>query len=142
MQVVEIPSVFIAEDEDELRSLFKELLESKGYEVCANVGNGQEILEQYASLETDPNLFILDHRMPGKSGLEASREILKTNPEARILFMSGDNYLESEVQGKSNMGLILKPFLLSTFLNAVYVMIHGTNHSGGNGGAVNIFHNK
>ena len=137
-----MPSVFIAEDEDELRSLFKELLESKGYDVLGLVKNGQEVVDTVLTLPETPNLYILDQRMPQKSGFEASQEILKNNPDAKFLFMSGDDGLKNMLEGKDNMGLILKPFLLSTFLDAVKVMLNGQKANNNDSCDINLFCNK
>jgi CheY-like chemotaxis protein len=137
-----MPSVFIAEDEDELRSLFKELLESKGYNVLGLVKNGQEVVDTVLQLPEMPNLYILDQRMPQKSGFEASQEILKYNPDAKFLFMSGDDGMMNMLEGKGNMGLILKPFLLSTFLDAVNTMLNGNGPNNGSSCDYNLFCNK
>jgi len=137
-----MPSIFIAEGEDELRSLFKELLESRGYEVIGEVKNGTDVVDCMLTLPVKPNLYIIGTSFPFPGGFEASQEILKHNPDARFLFMGGDEDLIGNLKGKNNMGLIKKPFLLSTFLDAVNSMLKGTLRGSGNGSGINLFCNE
>jgi DNA-binding response OmpR family regulator len=140
--VIYIPSVFIAENEEDLGTLFKELLESQGYSVLALANNYKEATDQFGNLNEAPNLFILDHNMPRMDGINTSREILKKNPEARILYMSKDDKLKDQVDNNNKMGIILKPFLLSTFLDAVHYMMDEKQVNKGDNGNIILFKNE
>ena len=65
--------VVIAEDEAIIRLDLKETLEEEGYEVVGETGRGDEAVELVRELE--PDLAILDIKMPGLDGLAAAREI-------------------------------------------------------------------
>ena len=65
--------VVIAEDEAIIRLDLKETLEEEGYEVVGETGRGDEAVELVRDLE--PDLAILDIKMPGLDGLAAAREI-------------------------------------------------------------------
>ena len=112
--------LLIADDETEILNLYKTFLESKGKEVTATT-DGKKCLEAYKkklSESQDPNYFdviILDQKMPIMTGLQAAVEILKINPQQKIIFASG--YLEKtllEVLTKLDkaIAVIEKPFSL------------------------------
>jgi len=103
--------ILIAEDERDIRDLVAFTLRFAGYEVAA-AANGEEAV-QLASKE-DPDLILLDVRMPRMTGYEACR-ILKANPEMKdipIVFLSAKGQ-ESEIQTVLEAGAeeyLLKPF--------------------------------
>ena len=63
--------VVIAEDEAIIRLDLKEILEEEGYEVVGETGRGDEAVELVRELQ--PDLAILDIKMPGLDGLAAAR---------------------------------------------------------------------
>ena len=65
--------VVIAEDEAIIRLDLKELLEEEGYDVVGETGRGDEAVELVRALQ--PDLAILDIKMPGLDGLSAARTI-------------------------------------------------------------------
>ncbi|MCB1031198.1 MAG: response regulator, partial [Acidimicrobiales bacterium] len=65
--------VVIAEDEAIIRLDLKETLEEEGYEVVAETGRGDEAVELVRLHE--PDVAILDIKMPGLDGISAAREI-------------------------------------------------------------------
>ena len=65
--------VVIAEDEAIIRLDLKELLEEEGYEVVGETGRGDEAIELVR--QNQPDLVILDIKMPGMDGLTAARHI-------------------------------------------------------------------
>ena len=83
-------------DDDKLVALsLKTILESTtDIEVAAMGSDGKEAIALYA--EHRPDVLLMDIRMEGMSGLDAGEEILKSFPEARILYLttfSDDEYI-------------------------------------------------
>jgi two-component system cell cycle sensor histidine kinase/response regulator CckA len=81
-------TILLAEDEDELRELAKEILETSGYEVLATA-NGAEALERAAAHVGPIDLLLTDVVMPGLSGGELARRLRAVRPDTRVLYMSG-----------------------------------------------------
>ncbi len=83
------PTVLIVDDEIDIRTVVRVVLESakRGIEVVGEAIDGAEALETIERLrgEGRPDVVILDHRMPGRSGLETAKNILAAVPEQRII---------------------------------------------------------
>ncbi|MFC1580373.1 PAS domain S-box protein [Thermodesulfobacteriota bacterium] len=78
--------VLLADDEIEICKVMAELLERSGYSV-SYVHNGREALEKYKSWK--PDIVLLDRSMPGMDGMTCAGEILASDPQARIVIISG-----------------------------------------------------
>src|SRR5919204_7061778 len=70
--------ILIAEDETIIRLDLRALLESHGYEVCAEARDGEEAVE--LARAEKPDLAIMDVKMPRLDGIEAARRILAERP--------------------------------------------------------------
>ena len=87
--------VVVVDDDAFVAASLKTILEaSKEVEVLRLGKNGKEAIALYK--EYEPDVLLMDIRMEVMSGLEAGEEILKTSPEARILYLttfSDDEYI-------------------------------------------------
>lgn len=137
-----ITSIFIAENEEDMRFLFKELLESRGFEVLCTENNGKETLETISNLPESPSLYILDHALMLKNDIETYQEIIKNDPYARVLFMCEDDRIKNKIKSNGNVGVLVKPFLLSTFMDAVKTMVFGPQPKSSGNGGIAVFRNE
>ena len=78
--------VLVADDHSLFRDGLVSLLEAAGYEIAAQVGDGQEALIQ--AKRTKPDLILLDLSMPRLNGLEALPQLLEIVPEAKIVILT------------------------------------------------------
>lgn len=103
--------ILIAEDERDIRDLVAFTLRFAGYEVFA-AANGEEAVA--LAPQVNPDLILMDVRMPRMTGYEACR-ILKLNPELKdipVVFLSAKGQ-ENEIQQGLDAGAeqyLLKPF--------------------------------
>ena len=65
--------VLIAEDEALIRLDLAEMLREEGYQVVGEAGDGQEAVE--LALKLNPDLVIMDVKMPRRDGIDAAAEI-------------------------------------------------------------------
>src|SRR2546430_4900964 len=70
--------ILVAEDETIIRLDLRELLERAGFEVCAEAKDGLEAVE--LARTEQPDLAVLDVKMPRLDGIEAARRILDERP--------------------------------------------------------------
>jgi DNA-binding NarL/FixJ family response regulator len=78
--------VLLADDHQIIRDGMKVFLERQGYKVNADAQNGQEAVR--LALQLKPEVVVLDITMPVMNGLEAAREILKSAPATKIVFLT------------------------------------------------------
>lgn len=81
-------SILVADDDAIFRAGLREVLEAHhGWYVCAEAASDGEAVAQAASLQ--PNVAILDLRMPERGGLEAARRIQAACPRTEVLVLTG-----------------------------------------------------
>jgi response regulator NasT len=112
----------IAEDEAIIRLDLKETLEEEGYEVVGETGRGDEAIELVRTLE--PDIAILDLKMPGVDGLVAAREIAG-NRLAAVLILTAFSQrdLIEEARDAGALAYLVKPFQRSELIPAVEVAL-------------------
>src|SRR5688500_7387622 len=120
--VPEPTRVVIAEDEAIIRLDLKELLEEEGYEVVGETGRGDEAIELARELE--PDLVILDIKMPGTDGLSAARHISGERIAAVVILtaFSQRDLIEQATEAGAYAYLV-KPFQKSDLIPAVEVAL-------------------
>jgi response regulator NasT len=110
--------VVIAEDEAIIRLDLKEILTSAGYEVVGESGRGDEAVALVA--EHEPDLAILDIKMPGLDGLQVAREITSRHQVAVILLTAfSQRDLIEEARDAGVAAYLVKPFQARELLPAV-----------------------
>jgi two-component system, cell cycle sensor histidine kinase and response regulator CckA len=113
-------TILLADDEEMIRDLGRQILEIHGYRVITAV-DGQEAIDTYIRDRARIDLVILDLTMPRLSGLEVMGRIREIDPEARILLSSGyrwDTAPAAQGVGKAS-GFLPKPYRAELLARAV-----------------------
>ena len=114
--------VVIAEDEAIIRLDLKEILEEEGYEVVGETGRGDEAVTLVR--EQNPDLAILDIRMPGMDGLSAAREIAGNRRSAVLILTAySQRNLIEEARDAGALAYLVKPFQKSDLIPAIEVAL-------------------
>jgi response regulator NasT len=101
--------ILVAEDETVIRLDLRGLLESSGFEVCGEARDGIEAVELADSLE--PDLVLMDIKMPRLDGIEAARRILARRPVPIVMLTAfGQDELVDRAVQAGAFGYLAKPF--------------------------------
>ncbi len=111
--------VLIVDDTKFMRNILASILKKKDLEIAGEAVNGADAIEKYRQLR--PDLVTMDIIMPEVDGIQAVKEILKFDPDAKILMCSamGQQALVIEAIQAGAKDFVIKPFQPTRVLEAV-----------------------
>jgi PAS domain S-box-containing protein len=111
-------TILIIDDEDPVREAVVDILSMAGMRVLTAV-NGQEGIATYKQHMPNIQLVLLDLSMPGLSGAETFRELIKIDPQVKVVLSSGYSKDSLQDQFEGIVGFMPKPFDMDTLLTQV-----------------------
>lgn len=117
--------IMVADDHEVVRKGLVALLQAQPeWQVCGEAGDGREAVEK--AIQLKPDILILDIGMPSLNGLEATRQILKTIPNARVLILTlhDSDQVVREVLNAGARGFLLKSDAARDLVAAVDALRH------------------
>jgi two-component system, chemotaxis family, chemotaxis protein CheY len=105
-----LADVFVVDDEVFIQDLYLNLLALAGHRVVESAFNGQEAVDKFKGLAHPPDLIIMDHRMPVKNGVDATKEIRAIDPDVKVLFISADATAQTRAVEAGALEFLEKPF--------------------------------
>jgi CheY-like chemotaxis protein len=112
------PKVFVVDDEEFIRELYRDVFEAKGMTVSA-APNGEEAVRILGTIKNRPDVIIMDHRMPGKDGIQTTEEIMRIDPSIPIIFSSADVAVRERALEAGAVSFWAKPFPVSMLVDAM-----------------------
>jgi hypothetical protein len=127
-------TILLLEDDDMLRALVRETLESAGYRIL-EAADAMEAHTIAANYQGAIQLLITDVVMPKASGPELARELLRRSPGTKVLFMSGhgEGALVKRGFRRQDAAFLSKPFTPAELAAKVREVLENggrTNHAG------------
>ncbi len=121
MRCTPIINIFIVEDDHSLRLLYEKALKLNGYNVVGSARDGEEAVNMYDRFSTKPDIILMDHRMPIKNGIEATKEIFQnsSNIKPKIIFISADRSIKEIALSIGVISFKNKPFSLERLFNNI-----------------------
>jgi two-component system cell cycle sensor histidine kinase/response regulator CckA len=113
-------TILVVDDEENIRELARRCLTPTGYQIMT-AGNGLHALEVYREKQSDISLVILDLIMPEMGGIECLGELLKIDPNVKVLVTSGfssDGPTREIIKTRAK-GFIDKPFRTKEMLKTI-----------------------
>jgi two-component system, response regulator PdtaR len=112
--------VLLVDDEALIRMGMRVMLQDLGYAVVGEAADGQDAIEKVTSL--DPDVVIMDIKMPGMDGLEATRRIMATHPVPIIVLTAyNQRSLVEEAADAGVLAYLMKPVRESDIAPAIEV---------------------
>ena len=111
--------VLIVDDTKFMRNILSGILKKKDLEIVGEAVNGREAIEKYKELR--PDIVTMDIIMPEIDGIQAVKEIMKFDPDAKILMCSamGQQALVIEAIQAGAKDFVIKPFQPTRVLEAI-----------------------
>ena len=114
--------VVIAEDEAIIRMDLRETLEEEGYEVVGETGRGDEVVDLVRNLQ--PDLAVLDVKMPGADGLSAAATITEEKLCAVLMLTAfSQREIIEQARDAGALAFLVKPLQRSDLVPAIEVAI-------------------
>lgn len=111
--------VLIVDDAAFMRISLKNIMDKAGYEVVGEAENGQVAIKKYKELK--PDIVTMDITMPEMDGIQALKEIIKTDPAAQVVMITAigqEGHVKDAVIAGAK-GFIIKPWKEETVLSAL-----------------------
>jgi len=116
-------TVMIVDDTVFMRDQLRDIMESSGFSVIAEASNGVEAVAKY--WELCPNVTLMDVIMPNKNGIDATRDIIAFDKNAKVVMCSSIEHeaLIVSANKAGARGVIFKPFVKKQVLEIVNSVI-------------------
>ncbi len=124
--------LYIVDDLTSIRQMLADILERHNYEIIGESGNGQTALKEI--LELQPQVVIVDARLPGLNGLELIKRLTKHLPESRFLVFSAyqNPAIVKDMLEAGAHGFVEKTANLKEFINGLGIVANGGTFFGPN----------
>ena len=120
--------VMLVDDQDLIRTGFRLVLSAEpGIDVVGEATDGAAALEELARLQGACDVILMDVRMPGMNGIDASAEVAQRFPQTRVLVLTTfdlDEYATAAIQAGAS-GFLLKDARPSELLDAIQRVADG-----------------
>ncbi|MBI5859405.1 MAG: response regulator transcription factor [Nitrosarchaeum sp.] len=111
--------IMIADDSELVRDTLRDMLELGKHQVISEAVDGVDTLEKFNS--TKPDVLLLDIAMPKKDGVETLIQIMKSNPDAKVIMITAHYDMEL-IENCIKMGALAyvsKPFTTDDILHSI-----------------------
>jgi response regulator NasT len=112
--------ILVAEDEALIRMDLVEMLQEAGYDVVAQATNGEESIA--LAIEHQPDLAILDVKMPVLDGISAAEKIISIAPVLMLTAFSQKELID-RARDAGVMAYVVKPFTIGDLVPAIEIAI-------------------
>jgi len=112
-------SILIADDSDAIRLVLRDIVEIGKHTVVGEAIDGADTIEKYPQLK--PDLLLLDLAMPKKDGLTVIQDVMKMDPNAKIILITAADNIKiiDKCLASGAKSYIAKPFEFQQVLKII-----------------------
>jgi two-component system, response regulator PdtaR len=89
--------LFIAEDTEHVRKMLVDILGLHGFDIVGEASSGEEVVRTVGA--ADPDVVVMDLRMPGMDGLQTARKVREDRPDQQVIIYSA--YIDGDVETRA-----------------------------------------
>lgn len=111
--------ILVVDDSPFVPALIREMIANEGFEIVGHAISAEEGINLYKDLK--PDIVTMDIILPGIDGIDAAREILKSDPTAKIIMLSSlcDKETMEEIETMNIKSFVPKPLEKEVLLKAL-----------------------
>ena len=110
--------IAIVDDDEDLCKIYSVFIKSLGYRVEFVSHNGNGIVQAVSEGSIEPDLIIMDYRMP-MNGMQAAERVLRVRPDIKIVLVSADDSVKREADSAGIL-FVQKPFTIQLLTKALH----------------------
>ena len=89
--------LLVVDDTEHVRKMLVDILDLHGFEIVAQAADGHEAVNK--AIEHEPDVVVMDLKMPGQDCVEAARHIREARPEQQVIIYSA--YIDDNVEARA-----------------------------------------
>ncbi|HAS4334525.1 TPA: UvrY/SirA/GacA family response regulator transcription factor [Vibrio cholerae] len=120
-------SVFLVDDHELVRTGIRRIIEDvRGMKVAGEADSGEEAVKWCRTNHAD--VILMDMNMPGIGGLEATKKLLRVNPDIKIIVLTVENPFPTKVMQAGAAGYLTKGAAPDEMVNAIRIVHSGQRY--------------
>ena len=119
--------ILLVDDAAFMRMMLKDILVKNGYEVLGEAENGLKAVEKYKELS--PDLVIMDITMPEMDGIDAVKEIKKTDANATVIMCSAMGQQAMVIEAIQSGAILVKQVIIKRMLGKIDKIVKNKSNS-------------
>ena len=104
--------IALVEDHQDLLSAYQDIFGSMGWPMVFAGTKGEDLLNAVTGKAADPDIVIMDYRLPGMDGVDVTRRILRVIPKAKVVITTADDSIRGEAEA-AGLLFLQKPFSIA-----------------------------
>jgi DNA-binding NtrC family response regulator len=109
----------IVEDEEDLIWIYEKIFARIGVPVSFIADDGIDAVAMFKECAPKPQVVLMDNRLPGMNGIDVTKAIIKSEPDTRIIFLSGDAGVRDEAIKAGAFRFLEKPAGIRDIIEAI-----------------------
>jgi two-component system, chemotaxis family, chemotaxis protein CheY len=89
--------LLLVDDTEHVRKMLVDILDLHGFEIVGQAADGREAVRQ--AEEHDPDVVVMDLKMPGPDGIDAARDMRTVRPDQQVIIYSA--YIDENVEARA-----------------------------------------
>ncbi len=114
-------SIALVEDEKELLTAYSSVFKRLGWSKVFSAEKGEDIVHAVRNRQVEPDIVIMDYRLPGMDGIEAAKKIVRRMPDTKVVITTADDSVRAAAE-EAGLLFLQKPFTIASLVRFLEVL--------------------